>query len=107
MRTLTALLMLAVLAAGQETYSEDDLTLARELHRQAIVLDTHSDTTTNFHIEGWDIAERHEDGHMDLPRMREAGFKAQFWSIYMGRREGEGRAIREALRRIDAVHETV
>jgi len=42
---------------------------------------------------------------MDLPRIREGGLDVQFWSIYMGKRDTPGAAIREALERIDAVHE--
>ncbi len=79
----------------------------RSLHDSAIVVDTHSDTTPWFQDPDWRFDERHETGHMDLPRIFEGGLDVQFWSIYMGRREGHGRAIREALERIDAVHEMV
>jgi len=81
---------------------------ADSLHRDAIVSDTHADTTPFFEMPGWDFAARHDgETHMDLPRMREGGLDVQFWSIYMGETEGDGRAIREALGRIDAVHELV
>jgi membrane dipeptidase len=78
---------------------------ALELHRDAIVVDTHSDTTPWFQDPAWRFDEHHEQGHMDLPRMQEGGLDVQFWSIYMGETQGRGRAIREALERIDAVHE--
>ena len=80
-----------------------------DLHRSAIVVDTHSDTTPRFEDPDWDFTERHpvEDGHMDLPRIREGGLDVQFWSIYMGKKEKEGEAIQEALQRIDAVHRLV
>ena len=82
---------------------------AQALHRSAIVVDTHSDTTPRFEDPDWDFTSRHslEDGHMDLPRIREGGLDVQFWSIYMGRKEQDGEAIEEALRRIDAVHRLV
>jgi membrane dipeptidase len=80
---------------------------ARALHRDAIVIDGHSDTTPWFQDPEWRFDERHAEGHEDLPRMREGGLDAQFWSIHMGETPGEGRAIREALLRIDAVHELV
>lgn len=80
-----------------------------ELHRRAIVVDTHSDTTPFFQDPSWRFDVRHapHETHMDLPRIREGGLDVQFWSIYMGKREGDGRAIREALERIDAVHQMV
>jgi membrane dipeptidase len=71
------------------------------------VVDTHSDTTPWFEDPEWRFEERHADGHEDLPRMREGGLDAQFWSIHMGETPGRGRAIREAIERIDAVHELV
>jgi len=80
---------------------------ALQLHRAAIVIDTHSDTTPWFRDPDYAFDERHSEGHMDLPRMREGGLDAQFWVIYMGKREGDGLAIREALQRIDAVYEMV
>ena len=84
-----------------------EYTPARALHFDSIVIDTHVDTTPKFQDPGWSFAERHEDGHVDLPRLREGGQDAVFWSIYMGRTEGRGAAIREAVERIDAVHELV
>ena len=78
-----------------------------DLHFDSIVVDTHSDTTPWFQDPEWDFGARHPDGHQDLPRMREGGLDVQFWSIYMGKREGDGRAIREAIERIDAVYEMV
>lgn len=77
------------------------------IHREAIVVDGHSDTTPWFQDPDWHFAERHRAGHVDLPRMREGGLDVQFWSIWMGPTEGRGRAVREAVERIDAVHELV
>jgi membrane dipeptidase len=80
---------------------------AARVHRAAIVLDTHADTTPRFQDPDYDFAARHprSEGSVDLPRAREGGLDVQFWSIYVGRVEGDGRAIREALERIDAVWE--
>jgi membrane dipeptidase len=79
---------------------------ARRIHRDAIVIDTHSDTTPYFQQPDFDFSQRHHRNYtdMDLPRIRQGGLDVEFWSIYMGEREGDGRAIREALDRIDAVH---
>ena len=80
---------------------------ARDLHFESIVIDGHSDTTPRFQDPNWSFAERHTtaNGDMDLPRIREGGLDVQFWSIYMGKREVPGSAIREALERIDAVYD--
>ncbi|MDJ0789105.1 MAG: dipeptidase [Myxococcota bacterium] len=77
------------------------------LHFESIVIDGHSDTTPWFQDPDWDFMERHDEGHQDFPRMREGGLDVQFWSIWMGRTEGHGRAVRDAVERMDSVHELV
>lgn len=81
----------------------------QDVHRDAIVIDTHSDTTPRFEGDDWDFSERHprSDSHMDLPRIREGGLDVQFWSIYTGKAEAPDEAMHVALRRIDAVHRLV
>jgi len=106
--TFAAIPTLALLACASGPNDAPDRPLtAGELHRDAIVIDGHSDTTPWFEDPEWHFEERHAEGHEDLPRMREGGLDAQFWSIYLGPTEGRGRAIREAIERIDAVHELV
>jgi len=80
---------------------------AAALHAAAIVVDTHSDTTPRFQDASWDFSARHAagDGHMDLPRIREGGLDVEFWSIYTGKAEAPGEAMRIAFERIDAVHQ--
>jgi membrane dipeptidase len=97
------------LACGSSDVDPEFEARARRLHYDAIVIDTHSDTTPRFQGDDWDVAERHPtgDGHMDLPRIREGGLDVQFWSIYTGRAEQPGEAMRIALERIDAVHRLV
>lgn len=99
--------LLAVSGVGQSTWGPQHLERAKALHARAIVLDTHSDVTPKFHNADWDFSARHDSGHMDIPRMRDAGFDAQFLSVYMGRKPDPGTAIKEAIRRVDAVYETV
>ncbi|MEE3326933.1 MAG: dipeptidase [Myxococcota bacterium] len=103
------LLVLGTACGNGETADPALVDSAEELHRSAIVVDTHSDTTPRFEDPEWDFMLRHPlaDGHMDLPRIREGGLDVQFWSIYMGKKEREGEAIEEALQRIDAVHQLV
>jgi membrane dipeptidase len=97
--------LIALLVACDTPPSQGDRALA--LHESAIVIDGHSDTTPWFQDPEWDFTVRHDDGHQDLPRMREGGLDAQFWSIYLPDTPGDGRAVKLALARIDGVHELV
>jgi membrane dipeptidase len=80
---------------------------ARKLHFSSIVLDTHDDTTQRFFSKSYDIAKRNPDGSIDIPRMREGGMNAIFFSIWIDGRIMGPPAIQKALDQIDAVHENV
>jgi membrane dipeptidase len=101
-----ALFLLAICVfAGCRAESPDER--IRRLHRSALVVDGHADTTLRLLDPAFDFAARHDaaDGMLDLPRAREGGLDAQFFSIYVGKLDGDGRAVRAALERIDAVYE--
>src|ERR1041385_1806946 len=80
---------------------------AHKLHFSSIVLDTHDDTTQRFFTNTYDIAKRNPDGHVDIPRMREGGMNAIFFSIWIDGRILGPQAVQKALNQIDAVHESV
>lgn len=56
---------------------------ALSIHRRAISVDMHADTTQRMYVEGLDINNRLPDGHLDAVRMREGGLDAQFFSIWV------------------------
>jgi len=80
---------------------------ARKVHFSSIVLDTHDDTTQRFFSKDFDIAKRNADGSVDIPRMREGGMNAIFFSIWIDGRIMGPPAVQKALDQIDAVHESV
>ena len=93
-------------AAGDVSTEAELVAAARRIHADALVIETHSDTTPKFESE-WDFSARHGGGHMDIPRIREGGLDAVFFSIWMGPTPGDGAAVKRAVRRIDSVHEAV
>lgn len=57
---------------------------AEELHRDALVIDLHADTPTAYFMEpGYFFGERHDVGHIDLPRLREAGVDGEFFIAWV------------------------
>src|ERR1051326_386330 len=56
---------------------------AKKLHFSSIVVDTHDDTTQLMIEKKFDLGERHTLGSIDIPRMREGGLSAIFFSIYL------------------------
>ena len=80
---------------------------AKKLHFSSIVVDTHDDTTQRLLDSHFDIAVPHTDGNIDLPRMRDGGLTAIFFSIWINGKILGPDAVKQALDQIDAVRETV
>jgi membrane dipeptidase len=79
---------------------------ARELHFQSIVVDTHDDTTQRLLDPKFDFGARHTDGSVDIPRMRDGGLSAIFFSIWIPGTVTGPTAVQRALDQINAVRET-
>jgi len=81
---------------------------AKQLHDRAIVIDSHDDTTQRMLFDKtFDITARHKDGNIDVPRMREGGLDALFFSIWVPSDITGAPAVKRALELIDAVHRAV
>src|SRR5438034_3490176 len=72
-----------------------------EIHRRAIAIDLHADTTQRMLDEQVDLSKRLTDGHFDSVRAKEGGLDAQFFSIWV---EPELYGVRGpgAIKRADA-----
>jgi membrane dipeptidase len=116
----TAFLVVALAAApalAQPGSSTDLAARARQLHRDAIVIDTHIDTTGRLLDAGWSFFDRHEPAGrgagrgagrpagnaVDYPRMREGGLDGAFFSIFVPGSLTGPPAVQRALEQIDAV----
>jgi membrane dipeptidase len=95
--------LVAVTAKSQTNISP----AARELHFQSIVVDTHDDTAQRLLDPKFDFGARHTDGSVDIPRMREGGLSAIFFSIWIPGTVTGPSAVQRALDQIGAVRETV
>jgi membrane dipeptidase len=96
-----------LLVEGSRTSADDITDRARKLHFSSLVVDTHDDTTQRLLTKGFDFAARHSEGHVDIPRMREGGFGAIFFSIWMPGTVTGPPAVERSLDQIDAVREVV
>ncbi|NLA49805.1 MAG: membrane dipeptidase, partial [Bacteroidales bacterium] len=52
------------------------------LHREAFVMDGHVHVMTRELLFNTDIGQRYSDGTVDLPRAKEGGLDAMFFSVY-------------------------
>jgi membrane dipeptidase len=83
---------------------------ARELHRQSLVVDGHNDLPWEIRTQGSsdfskiDISKPQPKLHTDIPRLREGGVGAQFWSVWVPVDLGyKGQALATTLEQIELV----
>ena len=109
--TLAAVLMAAPPPAPQ---APDTRTLT--LHREALVVDTHVDTTALLLQPGWTFGERHAPpsagrpsggNSVDLPRMREGGLDGAFFAVYVAGTVTGPPAVKAALAQLEALRRLV
>lgn len=90
-----------------QTSDSEITTRARDLHFRSIVIDTHVDTTQRLFEPGFDLAARHADGGVDIPRLREGGVTAVFFAVWVPGTVTGAEAVRRALEQIDAIYREI
>ncbi|HHW99120.1 MAG TPA: membrane dipeptidase [Firmicutes bacterium] len=83
---------------------------ARQLHQDALVVDTHCDTLLRVlgrapyqqQQKAYRLADRHEEGHIDLPRMKEGGVDVQFFAAYIEPIYKPDRSLKRTMQIFDA-----
>lgn len=54
-----------------------------DLHREALVIDGHTDVPTRLWETPADLSKRRTDRHIDLPRLREGGVDGVVFALYI------------------------
>jgi membrane dipeptidase len=81
---------------------------AKQLHARAIVIDGYDDTTQRLIFDKpFNIGARNANGNLDIPRMKEGGLDALFFSIWVPADITGPIAVKRALVQIDAVREAI
>jgi membrane dipeptidase len=83
---------------------------ALRIHRDALLIDGHNDLPWQYRVQKdlsflhLDITKHQKTLHTDIPRLRQGGVGAQFWSAYVPAETGkQGTAVRETLIQIDVI----
>ena len=110
-RLTTVILILALVALpaiAQEEQAKSDeelLQKANKLIHEALVIDGHCDTVMGALRGQIDLSARNEEGHMDIPRMLEAGLDTQFFACFTSPRDLEA-SPETTLAMLDVLHQT-
>ncbi|BAS27645.1 dipeptidase [Limnochorda pilosa] len=91
---------------GTGTPAAEAAGLAARLHREAFIADAHTDALLAA-IEGRDLLERGSEGHVDLPRLLEAGVTLQVFALWAPDRGGPAGYLPHALRQVAHFWRTV
>jgi membrane dipeptidase len=106
--TIAALLTLPAIVLTQSAPVDGVSARAKELQNRAIVIDSHDDTTQRLLSDKtFDISKRNPNGNIDVPRMREGGLNALFFSIWVPSEMTGPPAVKKAMDLIDSVREAV
>jgi membrane dipeptidase len=98
-------------AGGQEP--DPYLARARALHLSVPVFDGHNDYAWEVRERGGkdpaklDIRNLRTDTMTDIPRLRQGGVGAQFWSVYVPAALAGQQAVTATLEQIDIVHQVI
>jgi len=107
MRHVPVVTLLIATTLTQLALADDIADRASKLQFSSIVLDTHDDTTQRFFTKDYDLGKRNAEGHVDIPRMKEGGMNAIFFSIWIDGHITGPPAVEKALDQIDAVRQNV
>ena len=83
-----------------------------DLLRAHPVIDGHNDLLwtmrdlNGYDFDAYDVGERQSQTHTDLPRLRDGGVGAQFWSVFVPCAEGE-RSVTSTLEQVDAAYRMI
>ncbi|HTK29705.1 MAG TPA: dipeptidase [Vicinamibacterales bacterium] len=103
---LSAVCALPVLVLTQTASQSQVDPRAKAIHDRAIVIDTHDDTTQRLLFDKtYDIGVRQKNGNIDIPRMKEGGLDALFFSIWVPSDITGPPAVKRAMDLIDTVRE--
>jgi membrane dipeptidase len=98
------------LASRQNTAKSEPVKIspeARKLHFSSIVIDTHDDTTQRLYWEHFNLETHSDVGQIDIPRMREGGLGAIFFSLWSPGTLTGAPGVKRAIDLIDSVREQV
>ncbi|MGD1072782.1 MAG: dipeptidase [Bryobacteraceae bacterium] len=111
MRVAAFILLLAAVSATAQPRRPVTDAMVREVQRSAILIDTHNDVPSRT-IDGFDIGPRAPTGphmgHTDIPRLREGGVDAVFFSAYVAANYAkDATAAHRALDMIDTIRHDI
>ncbi|MFP4471980.1 MAG: dipeptidase, partial [Bacteroidales bacterium] len=84
---------------------------ALEIHQKVFTVDSHTDTPLWFARQDFDLSRRHDPhdhgSRVDFPRMKEGGLDGVFFAVFLGQRQRNDSANRQAFERAEMIFDSV
>ena len=81
--------------------------LAKEIHQKAIVFDGHCDTVLRIMNDNRSLEKKSNNGHLDIPRMKEGGVNVQFFAVFIEDIYKPHSSLKRTLQLIDCLYREV
>lgn len=111
MRKIVCFLLVISLLSGCERNDRQLIKQAEKIHERILTVDTHCDTPMDMARSGFDLGERHTEGCVDFPRMKEGGLDAEFFAVFtsQGPRNDSicNEVYKNALEVLEKIHKNV
>ncbi|HKK43816.1 MAG TPA: dipeptidase [Bacteroidales bacterium] len=111
MRVFLSISLLALFLFGCHSEEEKLVRKADKIHESILTVDTHCDTPMEFSDPKFDLGDRHEEGCVDFPRMKEGGLHAEFFAVFTGqgpRNDSAFKAVHsQAVKILNEIHANV
>jgi len=101
--TLVLLVVPALCCAQTQSKPTPKMPTPDQVHRSAIVIDTHADTPQRFLDDHFDLSDPLGDGNLNLDSIHKGNLGAEFFSIWVEPNLYKGQYARRTLELIDSV----
>jgi membrane dipeptidase len=111
MKKISFLLIFIMLLPGCRNNEKELTKLAEKIHQKTLTVDTHCDTPMDMVRSDFDLGERHTEGCVDFPRMKEGGLDAEFFAVFTSQGPRNDSAYNEvysyALKTVEAIRKNI
>lgn len=80
---------------------------AENIHSAILTVDTHCDTPMEMVRTGFDLGVRHDEGCVDLPRMKEGGLDCEFFAVFTSQGPRDDSSLNKVYRDAKVVFDTI
>ena len=107
MKKLVILILLVLILPACMNDEERLVRQAENIHSAILTVDTHCDTPMEMVRTGFDLGVRHDEGCVDLPRMKEGGLDCEFFAVFTSQGPRDDSSLNKVYRDAKVVFDTI